>query len=48
MIPWISYLVADILSLSGIVSILFCGIGMERYTIPNLSDKGKKVNKFFC
>ena len=39
--PWVSYLISESLSLSGIVSILFCGIFMAKYTYPNLSADGK-------
>lgn len=35
--PWIGYLISEACSLSGIVSILFCGIFMAKYTYPNLS-----------
>jgi len=35
-IPWVSYLIAEGLTMSGIVSIIFCGITMARYTIPNV------------
>jgi len=35
--PWISYLIAEALSQSGIVSILLCGLFMAHYTRPNLS-----------
>lgn len=31
--------------MSGIVSIVFCGISMARYVLPNVSDNSKKVNK---
>jgi len=37
LIPWLSYLIAEGFSLSGIVSIIFCGISMARYAVPNLS-----------
>ena len=36
-----SYLLADGLSLSGIVAILFCGIVMSHYTFKNLSDESQ-------
>jgi sodium/hydrogen exchanger 8 len=41
--PWISYLLSEALTLSGIVSILFCGIFMARYTYPNLSESVKEL-----
>jgi len=41
--PWICYLLAESLHLSGIVAILFCGIGMSRYTLPNLTKQGAIV-----
>lgn len=41
--PWVCYLVAEALQLSGIVSILFAGIAMARYTVPNLSDLSRAV-----
>lgn len=41
--PWVCYLVAEAFKLSGIVSILFCGIIMARYTVPNLSDLSRAV-----
>lgn len=43
-IPWVSYLIAETLKLSGIVSIIFCGITMARYTLPNVSEHGKVIN----
>lgn len=30
--------------MSGILSIMFCGISMARYAIPNLTPTGKKIN----
>ena len=42
LIPWVSYLIAEALQLSGIVSIIFCGISMARYALPNLSANGRK------
>eukprot|EP00966_Prymnesium_polylepis_P243337 5627287-Prymnesium_polylepis.1 len=36
--PWASYYTAEALSLSGIVTILFCGMVMAQYTRANLSD----------
>ena len=41
--PWISYLVSEGFQLSGIVSILFCGIYMARYTYPNLSTPTRSM-----
>ncbi|EGR28042.1 sodium-hydrogen exchanger nhe1, putative [Ichthyophthirius multifiliis] len=44
-VPWFSYLVAQGLKMSGIVSILFCGITMAKYTLPNVSQAGQKINQ---
>ncbi|KAG9139699.1 hypothetical protein Leryth_021162 [Lithospermum erythrorhizon] len=44
----LSYMLAEGFGLSGIVSILFTGIVMKRYTYSNLSDKSQKfVSAFF-
>lgn len=47
-VPWVSYLIAEALEFSGIVSIIFCGISMARYAIPNLSKSGRKsISKIY-
>lgn len=46
-IPWVSYLIAEGFQLSGIVSIMFCGISMARYALPNVGENGIKVNNRF-
>lgn len=43
--PWISYLIAEGLKFSGIVSILINGAFLAQYVAPNLSDTSKKVMK---
>ncbi|KAL2245065.1 UNVERIFIED_CONTAM: Sodium/hydrogen exchanger 6 [Sesamum indicum] len=46
--PYFSYMLAEGLGLSGIVSILFTGIVMKHYSFSNLSDKSQKfVSAFF-
>lgn len=41
--PWISYLVADGLELSGIVAILTNGLFLNMYAAPNISRSSRKV-----
>ena len=41
--PYVSYLIAEGLELSGIVSILINGIVLSYYATPNLSEYGRKV-----
>lgn len=41
--PWLSYLLAEGLSCSGIVAVLFCGISMARYATVNLSETDGNV-----
>jgi len=44
--PWIAYLIGEGLeSLSGIVTIVFCGIAMKKYTLPNMSNEAKKLTQ---
>merc|ERR1719291_737131 len=43
--PWAAYYVAEGLELSGIVTILFCGIVMATYTRHNMSDHEPGVEK---
>lgn len=41
--PWVSYLIAEGLKMSGIVSILINGVFLAQYVAPNLSQTSKKV-----
>lgn len=46
--PYFSYMLAEGLGLSGIVSILFTGVVMKRYTYSNLSESSQRfVSAFF-
>lgn len=45
MCPWVSYLVADGLGLSGIVAILTNGVFLNIYATPNISRGSRKVLK---
>ncbi|KAJ3224736.1 Sodium/hydrogen exchanger 8 [Clydaea vesicula] len=36
---YLSYLIADVIQLTGIISIFFCGIGMAHYAYPNLAKE---------
>ena len=45
MSPWVTYLIADGLGLSGIVAILTNGIFLNMYAIPNISRGTRKVLK---
>jgi sodium/hydrogen exchanger 8 len=40
-----SYLMAEVFSLTGIISIFFCGIAMAHYATPNMTDLTKKTVK---
>jgi len=41
--PWVSYLIAEGLELSGIVAILTNGVFLSYYAAPNVSHAAKKV-----
>lgn len=43
-IPWVCYLIASIIGLSGIVAILFNGLAQAAYTRPNLSHYASIVS----
>jgi sodium/hydrogen exchanger 8 len=43
--PWVSYLIAEGLELSGIVAILVNGIFLNYYATPNISTSSKRVIK---
>ena len=45
MCPWVSYLVAEGMELSGILSILLNGIFLSHYAAPNLTPIARKVLK---
>lgn len=43
--PWVSYLIAEGLEMSGIVAILVNGVFLHTYGAPNLSSQSKRVLK---
>lgn len=43
LLPWISYLIGEIMGLSGIVVIIFCGGTMAQYALPNMSHKAEHL-----
>lgn len=45
MCPWVSYLIAEGLELSGIVAILVNGIFLSYYATPNISNQSRRVLK---
>ncbi|KAJ3066450.1 Sodium/hydrogen exchanger 8 [Podochytrium sp. JEL0797] len=42
---YISYLLADVMELTGIISIFFCGIAMAHYAAGNLSEEARRASK---
>ncbi|KAJ3127920.1 hypothetical protein HK098_005561 [Nowakowskiella sp. JEL0407] len=44
-LAYISYLIADIMGLTGIISIFFCGIAMAHYSYDTLSEQTKSTVK---
>ncbi|KAI9332229.1 Sodium/hydrogen exchanger family-domain-containing protein [Obelidium mucronatum] len=42
---YISYLLADVLGMTGIISIFFCGIAMAHYAAGNLSEEARNASK---
>lgn len=47
LVPWLTYLAGESLGFSGIVSIMFCGIPIVKYGLPNITSWGRKVTKSF-
>jgi sodium/hydrogen exchanger 8 len=45
MAPWVTYLIADGMGLSGIVAILINGVFLQIYAAPNISRASRKVLK---
>eukprot|EP00249_Psilotum_nudum_P022473 c28530_g1_i2 orf=145-2076(+) len=45
--PYIAYMLAEALGLSGIVAILFCGVVMKHYMLPNLSENAQAFTSSF-
>jgi sodium/hydrogen exchanger 8 len=43
--PWLSYLIAEGLELSGIVAILTNGVVLQIYANPNIAESSKKILK---
>lgn len=41
-IPWVCYLFSEIVSLSGIVSIMFCGVSTGHYAMENVSFQARE------
>lgn len=46
LLAYCSYLLANALQLSGIVTLLFCGIAMRHYAYPNLAAQGRRTTRY--
>lgn len=46
LLAYSAYLLSNAIKLSGIVSLLFCGIGMRHYCYDNLSVRSKRTTKY--
>ncbi|KRX09063.1 hypothetical protein PPERSA_01950 [Pseudocohnilembus persalinus] len=44
-VPYVSYFISEGLGMSGIVSIMFCGISMARYALMNVDPQTRRLNK---
>ena len=42
MLAYISYIIAEVLDISGIVTIFMCGLTMAHYTVYNISDESRQ------
>lgn len=44
LLPWASYLIAESLNLSGIVSIFCCGISLSQFAVHNITSETRRVS----
>jgi len=43
--PWVSYLIGEGFGLSGIVTIVFCGIAINKYALCNMSTHSRRITQ---